>query len=143
MRHRTSARWALAGLVAALALPLHAGAVAPDAGQAKKKPEITVRATPMVGFAPAKIQFLAILQGGDDDFQDYYCPTIEWDWDDETISESSPDCDPYEPGQSRITRRYAASHVFQQEGRYEVKFKLKRKKDVLVLSSVTVQVQPG
>lgn len=142
MRHSTSARLALAGLALAFALPLRADA--PDVDrQSKKKPEVVVRATPMVGFAPAKVQFQAILQGGDDDYQEYYCPTIEWDWDDETISESSPDCDPYEPGQSRIVRRYSASHIFRQEGRYEVKFKLKRKKDVLVLSSVTVQVQPG
>ncbi len=144
MNHRTTARWALAGLALAFALPLDAGAPVPRAArQAKKKPEIIVRAVPMVGFAPAKMQFQAILQGGDDDYQEYYCPTVEWDWDDETISESSPDCDPYEPGQSRIARRYSASHVFQQEGRYEVKFKLKRKNDVLALATVTVQVQPG
>jgi hypothetical protein len=144
MRYRTSARWALAGLALAFVLPLRAGA-APDAETRppQKKPDVVVRASPMFGFAPAKVQFLAILQGGDDDYQEYYCPAIEWDWDDETISESSPDCDPYEPGHSRITRRYAASHVFQQDGRYEVKFKLKRKNDVLVLTSVTVQVQPG
>jgi hypothetical protein len=97
----------------------------------------------MVGFAPAKVQFLAILQGGDDDYEEYYCPAIEWDWDDDTISQSTPDCDPYEPGQSRITRRYSATHVFRQDGRYEVKFKLKRKNDVLALASVTIQVRAG
>ncbi len=144
MRFSTSARWALAGLALAFVLPLRAGADAPGADrQSKKKPDVIVRATPLVGFAPAKVQFQAILQGGDDDYEEYYCAGIEWDWDDDTVSESSPDCDPYEPGQSRITRRYSASHVFQQDGRYEVKFKLKRKNDVLVLSTVMVQVQPG
>jgi len=138
----TFARRALPGLALALVLALPAGAGA-DRQAAKKKPEVIVRATPMVGFAPAKIQFQAILQGGDDDYEDYYCPGIEWDWDDDTVSESMPDCDPYEPGRSRIARRYSASHVFRQDGRYEVKFKLKRKNDVIVLSSVMIQVQPG
>lgn len=143
MRPSTTARLALAGLALAFVLPLRAGTETAAREQSKKKPELIVRATPLVGFAPAKVQFQAILQGGDDDYEEYYCPTIEWDWDDDTVSESTPDCDPYEPGQSRITRRYSATHVFQQDGRYEVKFKLKRKNDVLVLASVMVQVQPG
>ncbi|HOC18944.1 MAG TPA: hypothetical protein PKK95_11780 [Vicinamibacterales bacterium] len=145
MKSNTFARWARLGLVLGIGVFLGAGAQAQGVGERSKgkKPELIVRASPMVGFAPAKVQFLAILQGGDDDYEEYYCTGIEWDWDDDTVSQSTPDCDPYEPGESRITRRYSATHVFRLDGRYEVKFKLKRKNDVLALASVTIQVQPG
>lgn len=143
---KTSAIAAPAFLAVALAvsLPLAGNARTPDTWrQSKKKPDVALRASPKLGFAPATVQFHAILQGGDDDYEPYYCPSIEWDWDDDTVSQSTPDCEPYEPGQSRIARRYSASHVFRLDGHYEVKFRLKRKGSVLVLATVTVQVRPG
>lgn len=108
-----------------------------------KKPELSLAASPAVAFVPAKFQFIAALRGGDEDYEDYYCPAVEWDWDDDTVSQSSPDCDPYQPGESRIQRRYTAQHVYENEGSYEVKFRLKRKDKVLVAATTTVQVRMG
>ena len=47
---------------------------------------------------PVRISATAEFKGGDDDFRDYYCPTIEWNWGDGTVSEASADCEPYEAG---------------------------------------------
>jgi hypothetical protein len=136
----------LASLAFAIAV---AGAAVSGGGPARaqdkpqpKKPELILRANPVVGFAPAKVQFTAILQGGDDDYEEYYCPTIEWDWDDETVSESSPDCEPYTPGK-RISRRYSATHTFHFEGHYEVRFKLKRQKKVIAVVTTHVTIRSG
>ena len=61
-----------------------------------------------VGIAPARVVFTAELVGGADDFEEYYCPTIEWEWGDGTTSESNVDCAPYEAGKSAIRRRYTS-----------------------------------
>lgn len=127
---------------AGVAIGADAGNARVDALQAKR-PELRLRAAPKLAFVPAKVQFIATLEGGDDDYQEFYCPSIEWDWDDDTTSESSPDCEPYQPGQSRIIRRYTAQHIFQFEGIHEVKFKLKSKGRTIALTTVSVEVRPG
>src|SRR5262245_15489055 len=84
-----------------------------------KKPSVSLKVTPNVAIAPAKIRVVAELKGGADDYEDFYCPTIEWDWDDETKSESSKDCEPYVAGRSVITRRFSAEHTYQESGMYK------------------------
>jgi hypothetical protein len=144
MTTRILMRWAGAALALVLVLFLPADpTLFAEGDSSRKKPALTVRATPVLNFVPAKVQFLAILDGGDDDYQEYYCPSVEWDWGDDTVSSSTPDCDPYEAGRSRITRRFSSTHVFLQDGQYEVRIKLKRGKDVLTLASVRVHVRPG
>src|SRR5262245_22206983 len=69
-----------------------------------KKPSISLKANPPVGFSPLRVHVVAEFRGGDDDYADYYCPSIEWDWGDGTVSENSVDCDPYEAGKSEIRR---------------------------------------
>ncbi len=108
-----------------------------------KRPKVGVRAQPAVGVAPARVILTGELQGGSDDFEEYYCPTIEWEWGDDTSSESSVDCDPYEAGKTPIKRRFTVQHTFRREGTYKVYFHLKRKDKLLGSASVTVQVQPG
>lgn len=111
--------------------------------QEPKRPKVSVRAQPNVGMAPARVTLTGELQGGADDFEEYYCPTIEWEWGDDTRSESSFDCEPYEPGKSQIKRRYTVQHTFRREGAYKVYFHLKRKDKFLGSAAVTVQIQPG
>ena len=81
-----------------------------------KRPKIGVRAQPTVGVAPFRVVLTGELQGGADDFQEYYCPTIEWAWGDDTTSESTLDCEPYEAGKSQIKRRFTVEHTFRREG---------------------------
>ena len=77
-----------------------------------KKPSISLRANPPVGFSPLRVVVTAELKGGADDYEDFYCASVEWDWGDDTKSESKADCDPYEAGKSEIKRRFVAEHTF-------------------------------
>src|SRR5688500_5725110 len=77
-----------------------------------KKPSVSLRAAPPVGFSPLRVRLTADVRGGADDHPDFYCPTIEWNWGDDLVSESSEDCDPYEAGKSTIKRRYTVEHIF-------------------------------
>ena len=114
------------------------------AGDDKKaRPSITVRASPAAGFSPLKVVLTVELKGGADDFADYYCPTVEWDWGDDTKAESSSDCDPYEPGKSEIKRRYTTSRIFQTSGNAKVEFRLKQKDKVVGTGSTRINVRPG
>ena len=93
--------------------------------------------------APARIHVSAELKGGPDDYEEYYCPTIEWDWGDETKSESRQDCEPYEAGRSKIARRFSVDHMYHVSGSYKIAIRIKRKDKVVAMSVVGVQVQPG
>ena len=110
---------------------------------ADKKPNITLRAAPVSGFAPLRVVVTASLIGGPNDYQDYYCPTIEWDWDDGTKSESKVDCEPYEAGKSEIVRSYTMDHRFNIGGEHRVQFRIKQKNKTVGSASVVIRVQPG
>ena len=107
-----------------------------------KRPKITLKAQPMISMAPSKVTLRAELVGGANDYQEFYCASVEWDWGDGTQSESTADCDPYEAGKSEIKRRYSVEHVFR-AGYYQVAFRLKRRDKVLTQVTTTVQVQGG
>ena len=113
----------------------------PDQGD--ERPSLSLRASPSVAFSSTAILFVAALRDGADDYEEYYCPSIEWDWDDFTTSETTYDCPPYEPGTSEIRRRYSARHTYQQSGSFEVRFNLKRRDDVLGSARTNVQVRFG
>ena len=107
-----------------------------------KRPKITLKAQPMISMSPSKVTLRAELVGGSNDYEEFYCPSVEWDWGDGTQSESSVDCQPYEAGKSEIKRRYSVEHVFR-AGHYQVAFRLKRRDKVLTQVTTTVQVQGG
>jgi hypothetical protein len=108
-----------------------------------KKPSLTLKASPMMGVTPAKIRFVAEVKDGPDDYEDLYCPTVEWDWDDDTTSESSVDCKPYQPGKSQITRRFTVEHIFRNPGEFRVKIRLKKKTRVVLFADIQVHIGLG
>ena len=134
------ARWRIAG--ALVLLPLLAFSVRAQQQEARK-PTLTVRVTPPVGFTPLRVRAGAELSGGSDDFPDFYCATIEWDWGDGTMSENSSDCNPYEAGKSTIQRRFSAEHIYRQGGAYRVFFRLKQKTKLVAAASTNVTVRSG
>ncbi len=77
-----------------------------------KKPSISLNATPPVGFTPLRVVVTAEVKGGANDYEDFYCASVEWDWGDDTKSQTKADCDPYEAGKSEIKRRYVQEHTF-------------------------------
>jgi hypothetical protein len=145
----SSLRCAFVTATAALAIAASAPLGAAQKGdkgkdqQDSNRPRITLRAQPLVAVSPARIVLSAELVGGADDFQEFYCPTVEWAWGDDTVSESTVDCEPYEAGKSQIKRRFTVEHVFRRAGVYKVYFHLKRNAKMLGSATVTVQVQPG
>jgi hypothetical protein len=116
--------------------------VAQKAGD-DKRPTLSLKATPPLGFSPLKVHASVDVRGGPDDSADFYCPSIEWDWGDGTVSANSEDCDPYQEGTSTIRRRFSADHTFQTGGAYRVTFRLKQKTRVVASASTNVQVRAG
>jgi hypothetical protein len=108
-----------------------------------KKPSLTLKAAPPTGFAPLRVRVAVDVKGGPNDYAEFYCPTVQWDWDDGTVSETSEDCDPYEAGKSAILRRFSSDHMFRSSGNYRVTFRLKQKDKVVSSTTTTVAVRAG
>jgi hypothetical protein len=108
----------------------------------EKRPKITLKAQPMISMSPSKVTLRAELVGGSNDYEDFYCATVEWDWGDGTQSESTSDCEPYQAGKSEIKRRFTVDHIFR-AGYYQVAFRLKQRNRAVASATTTVQVQAG
>jgi hypothetical protein len=107
------------------------------------KPSLSLRLTPPVGFTPMRMRAAVELRGCSNDYPDFYCASVEWDWGDGTMSESASDCAPYEAGKSVIVRNYSAEHTYRQAGTYRVVFKLKQKTRQVAAANATVTVRGG
>jgi hypothetical protein len=141
---RTAVGLATSLMLAALlaATPLAQKNDAQKADKNGDKPKLTLTARPTVAIAPARVVLTAELTGGADDYQEYYCPSVRWEWGDLSSSESSMDCPPYEEGKTEIKRRFTVEHVFR-AGAYRVMFRLKRHDKAVGFATVNIQVRPG
>jgi hypothetical protein len=115
----------------------------PSPDEKSKKAVLSLRATPAVAFSPARVRAIAELKGGPDDNPELYCAAVEWDWGDQTQSESASDCEPYEPGKSEIVRRFTGEHTYPVRGRYRIQIRLKRNAKVLASANTTITIRPG
>src|SRR5262245_53804505 len=146
MRHVRRSVWAGATCLAALMMVTLARAQQKEDKNVKEqdsRPKVTLRAQPVIAMSPARVVLTAELNGGANDFQEYYCPTIEWDWGDDTRSEATNDCEPYESGKSEIKRRFTVGHVDKRAGTYRVAFRMKRREKVVGAATTNVQIRPG
>jgi hypothetical protein len=159
-RHRS---WLFLVPVAVLAMTAPFGAAGESAAAQNKKPSIKLKANPTVGMSPFRVVVTAEVTGGSDDFEDFYCASVEWDWGDGTTSQSKEDCDPYEAGKSQIKRRYTQEHTYrssistspfgssdtsdvsnsQQGAQMRIRFILKQKSKTVGSGQTSVQVRPG
>jgi hypothetical protein len=105
-----------------------------------KRPSMTLKATPSSGTVPLRVFLSVELKGGDDNFEEYYCPTVEWTWGDGTVSANTEDCEPYEVEKSQIKRRYVVNHQFKNPGAIRVTFRLKKKDKVVGAVSTPLQL---
>lgn len=128
-------------LAAVSALMLATAGAAPSAKD--DKPSVSLKASPAVGFAPIRIVLTAEIRGGPDDYQEFYCATIEWDMGDGNRLEQGADCEPYEAGKSQIKRRYIKDQTFNIPGNFRVQFILKQKNKIVGVGRTTIRVQPG
>jgi hypothetical protein len=135
-----------ATLAAALAVSLSAqnkNDKSKDTKASNDKPKLSLTARPAIAVAPARVVLTAELTGGANDFEEYYCPTVRWEWGDLSSSESGADCPPYEAGKTEIKRRFVIEHKFESSGAFKVYVRLKHGNKELVATSTTVKVQPG
>jgi hypothetical protein len=107
-----------------------------------KRPKLTLTARPPIAMSPARVALTAELAGGPDDLEDFYCPTIEWDWGDGTQSETTADCEPYEAGKSTFRRRFTVEHIFR-AGNHRVSLRLKKHDKSISSATVMVDIRPG
>jgi hypothetical protein len=128
-------------VVAAFTLGVTLGGASPAGNN--EKPKLSLKANPAITFSPANIFFVAEVKGGPDDYEELYCPSVEWEWGDGTKDQSSSDCDPYEPGKSQIKRRYVAQKRYQSAADYRVLFRLKQKDRVVGSASTQLKIRPG
>ena len=126
-----------------LALPLMMALALAGSPDKPKRPKLSVKVNPAMAISPARVVASADVNGGPDDFEEFYCAGIEWDWGDDTRSNKSEDCDPYEAGKSQIKRRFTADHVYRTAGDYRVQFRLKKKDKSLAAASASVRIRPG
>ena len=111
--------------------------------QGNKKPSISLKASPAISFAPARIVIVAEVKGGANDFEDFYCPSVDWDWGDDTNSVADSDCEPYVPGKSEIKRRYTIEHRYKNAGAYKITLKLKKGDRIVGSANAQIQVRSG
>ena len=107
-----------------------------------KKPSLNLRSSPRFAFSPARVLFVAELSGGDD-VEEFYCPELEWEWDDGSKSVQEADCDPFVAGQTKIERRFTSEHEFRRAATYNIKVSLKRLGKSFMNQSVRLTVRPG
>lgn len=130
------------GFMRFLALPLLL-LLAMPADDKPKRPKISVKANPAMAISPARVVASADVNGGPDDYEEFYCAAVEWDWGDDTRSNNSADCDPYEAGKSQIKRRFTADHVYRSAGDYRIQFRLKKKDKPIAAASTSIKIRPG
>lgn len=123
-------------LIASAAFWIGAGTKTPD----PQKADLSLRVNPMMAFAPARITLSAQVKGGPNDNANLYCPTVEWDWGDGTVSESTSDCDPFEPNKTEIQRSYTTQHVYKFGGEYIVQLRLKKQNKVVASASAQLNI---
>lgn len=133
------------GPVALVVLALAASAGASDQGAAQnaklKKPHLELRLTPRMALSPVSVHFTAEVVGGDD-VEAWYCPEIQWEWDDGGKSIQASDCAPF-TAETKIDRRFSADHDYARAGNYQVKITLRHNSQVLAVSTARLTVRPG
>ena len=114
-----------------------------QAEQGNKKPSLSLKASPAVSFAPSRVVLVAELKGGANDNEEFYCPSVEWEWGDLTTSVAEADCQPYEPGKSEVKRRYTVEHQFRNPGAFKVAVRVKKGQKVIAQATAQLQIRPG
>lgn len=136
------------GVAQVVILAFSAILIIPSVPQARtqggnKKPSLSLKAMPAVSFAPARVVMVAEVKGGADDHEEFYCPTVEWEWGDLTTSTAEADCEPYQAGKSEIKRRYTVEHQFRNPGSFRIRLALKKGTKIISTANTVVQIRPG
>ncbi len=124
---------------------LRAARRASASGADDRKPSLSLRATPPVGFSPLRVRVVVDVRGGADDYAGLLLSApSNGTGATARCRRSSEDCDPYEAGKSAIQRRFSAEHVYRQSGTYPGLLPPQAEgQDHRASSSANVQVRAG
>ncbi len=105
------------------------------------KPHLDLRASPRMAFPPVSVFLVAELKGGGSgaSAEDFYCPGLEWDWGDGSLSAEEGDCPPFQAG-AELQRFFTARHAYGAPGNYEVKLTMRRATRTVAVARVPVVV---
>jgi len=107
----------------------------------QRKPRLDLRAMPRMALPPVEVFVVAELVGGQE-LEEYYCPGLEWDWDDGARSAHEADCAPFEPGID-LERRFTAHHVYRAPGEYNIRLTMRRASRSVSVATAQVLVHSG
>ncbi len=130
---RRAATWAVVVLLGG------GGLVAAGGKADAARPHLDLRATPRMAFPPVSVFLVAELKGGGDGAEDFYCPGLEWDWGDGSLSAEEGDGPPFQDG-AKLQRLFTARHAYGAPGTYEVKLTMRRATRTLAIAKVPVVV---
>lgn len=98
-----------------------------------------MRASPRLAFVPTDVVVVAEQSRGDD-LEEYYCPEVEWEWDDGARSVHQSDCDPFD-ATTAIERRFSGRHHYGRPGGYTIRLTMRRASRPLAVGTVGVEVE--
>lgn len=110
------------------------------AGAVQPKPAITLRAFPVISFAPSVVRFTGRVSGVGIE-SGFVCPSVAWAWGDGCRSENEPYCkDPYSMDQPTEIR-YSADHIYRLPGTYDVVLRVDGWNDRRLVAHRTIEVR--
>ena len=76
-----------------------------------------------MGQCEVDVVFRLVVQDGG--VEDYYCPRVEWQWEDDSVAVEESDCPPFAEAAAEDHRKvWMRSRDFQNSGRYRVRVRL-------------------
>ena len=93
----------------------------------------------LMGRCEVDVAFRLVVSDGGD--EDYYCPRVQWEWEDGSFSEEEVDCPPFSEATADDHRQVWTRHrAFQKNGRYVVKARLLKAERVVRIVETTAIV---
>jgi hypothetical protein len=109
--------------------------------QSTERPSLSLRVRPEFNSGRGLVRASLEIRGGSDNYEEFYCPALEWEWGDDTFSEAKRDCAPYETEKSSIERWFRAQHTYHRSGIFKVTLRLKKRDQTVGLASANVQIR--
>jgi hypothetical protein len=109
--------------------------------QSTERPSLSLRVRSESNSRRGLVRASLEIRGGSDNYEEFYCPALEWDWGDDTFSEAKRDCEPYEADKSMIKRWFRGQHTYHESGVFKVTLRLKKRGQVVGLATSNVQIQ--
>jgi hypothetical protein len=115
------------------------------AGKPAAKPQVELKATPMmamipIGGSPAIVRFQLIVKDNGD--EGFYCPRVEWEWENGTQSVEESDCPPFDKATPTDHQAsFRRSHEFWEPGKHLIQARLYKSDKLIRKVEISVEVR--